>query len=72
MSLAFDRNPAEALSAQGLTSAEVADRLRHDGRNESPQERKRGAFRIIMEAVREPMLAASASRRSDQSLSTVP
>lgn len=72
MSLAFDRNPAEALSAQGLTSAEVADRLRHVGRNELTQERKRGSFRIIMEAVRGPMLAASASRRSDQSLATSP
>jgi Ca2+-transporting ATPase len=30
--------------------------LRRDGRNELAQERKRGPFRIILEAVRDPML----------------
>ncbi len=46
----------EATAAHGLTAAEAAARLLRDGRNELPQERQRGIFRIVLEAVREPML----------------
>ncbi len=41
---------------QGLTAAEAAARLLRDGRNELPQERQRGMARIVLDAVREPML----------------
>ncbi len=41
---------------QGLTAAEAAARLLRDGRNELPQERQRSPFRIVLEALREPML----------------
>jgi Ca2+-transporting ATPase len=47
---------AEATAENGLTAADAAARLTEDGRNELPQERQRGPFRIILEAVREPML----------------
>jgi Ca2+-transporting ATPase len=46
-------NPAPQ---QGLTATEAAARLQQDGRNELPQERRRGPLRIVLEAVREPML----------------
>ena len=45
-----------ALPGQGLTAADAAARLLRDGRNELPQERQRSPFRIVLEAVREPML----------------
>jgi Ca2+-transporting ATPase len=50
------RDRAEALPDQGLTAADAAARLKQDGRNELPQERQRGPFRIVLDAVREPML----------------
>ncbi len=56
MSLTIDRVPAEAGRTQGLTSAEAAERLLRDGRNALPMDRQRGPFRIILEALREPML----------------
>ena len=56
MSLTTDRAPAVALPEPGLTAADAATRLRQDGRNELPQERQRSPFRIVLEAVREPML----------------
>lgn len=55
MSQIQDRSPAAA-PAQGLTAADAAARLLRDGRNELPQERRRSPFRIVLEAVREPML----------------
>ncbi len=56
MSLTINRTPAAIPLAQGLTSAEAAQRLLRDGRNELPQERKRGPLRIVIDALREPML----------------
>jgi Ca2+-transporting ATPase len=56
MSLTLDSKPASAPPAQGLTSAQAQERLLRDGRNELPQERQRGPFRIIWDALREPML----------------
>ncbi|PKU24381.1 ATPase [Telmatospirillum siberiense] len=46
----------EAAQDLGLTAAEATARLQQDGRNELPQERQRSPFRIVLEAVREPML----------------
>jgi Ca2+-transporting ATPase len=56
MSFTLDRRPVAALPEQGLTGSDAAERLQQDGRNELPRERQRGPFRIILEAVREPML----------------
>ncbi len=47
---------ATASPDRGLTAADAAERLRQDGRNELPQERQRGPFRIVLDALREPML----------------
>ncbi|MTV31675.1 HAD-IC family P-type ATPase [Rhodoblastus acidophilus] len=47
---------AETAADQGLTAAEAADRLRQDGPNLLPQDHQRGPFRIIVDALREPML----------------
>jgi Ca2+-transporting ATPase len=43
-------------SIDGLTAAVAAERLRSDGLNELPQERNRSPARIVLDAVREPML----------------
>ena len=56
MSLTLDRRPAAAIPEKGLTATDAAARLLQDGRNELPQERQRSPFRIVLEAVREPML----------------
>jgi Ca2+-transporting ATPase len=40
----------------GLTSAAAKEALRRDGPNELPQSAQRGPFRIVLEAMREPML----------------
>ncbi|MFY8096126.1 MAG: cation-translocating P-type ATPase [Niveispirillum sp.] len=40
----------------GLGAAEAAKRLSQDGRNELPQERQRTTARIVLDALREPML----------------
>jgi magnesium-transporting ATPase (P-type) len=56
MSVTLDRPPVADSPQQGLTAADAAERLRRDGRNELPQERQRTVFRIVLEAVREPML----------------
>jgi Ca2+-transporting ATPase len=40
----------------GLSSAEAAERLKHDGPNELPQEHSRTLRGIIVDALREPML----------------
>ena len=56
MSATVNRRPTADASEQGLTTEDAAERLRRDGRNELPQERQRGPFRIVLEAVREPML----------------
>ena len=56
MSLMLDRRPVADVPQQGLTAADAAERLHRDGRNELPQERQRSPIRIVLEAVREPML----------------
>lgn len=43
-------------NATGLSSQEAARRLHDHGANELPQERRRGPFRIVIDALREPML----------------
>lgn len=40
----------------GMSTGEAALRLARDGRNELPQERQRTAIRIVLDALREPML----------------
>ena len=56
MSVTLDRRPEAVVPEQGLTAEDAAERLRRDGRNELPQERQRSPFRIVLEALREPML----------------
>ncbi len=46
----------DATAGQGLTAADAAARLARDGRNELPQEHQRSPARIVLEALREPML----------------
>ncbi len=46
----------DATTRQGLTAADAAARLAQDGRNDLPQERQRGVARIVLDALREPML----------------
>jgi Ca2+-transporting ATPase len=41
--------------AQGLTLAQVAERLARDGRNELPQSEARGPLTLLVEVVKEPM-----------------
>ncbi len=41
----------------GLTPAEAAARLATDGPNELPRARRRSSFRIVLDVLREPMLA---------------
>ncbi len=42
---------------QGLTNDEASARLARDGYNELPLAKRRTAFRIVLEVIREPMLA---------------
>ena len=61
--VAADAHPAEACEAEdptrrfGLSSDEAARRLRAEGHNELPRPERRTAFRIVLEVLREPMLA---------------
>lgn len=48
--------PSPETGPTGLGVAAAAERLRRDGPNELPRERRRGPFRIVLDAVREPML----------------
>ncbi|WP_298224310.1 cation-translocating P-type ATPase [Acidocella sp.] len=48
--------PEPQATEQGLTSAEATTRLRQDGPNELPQDRRRRLPRIVLDAVQEPML----------------
>ncbi len=48
---------AEPATLSGLTQAEAARRLAADGANELPQTHSRSALRIVLEVLREPMLA---------------
>ena len=56
MSLTLNADAATTPPERGLSASEASDILRRDGPNELPQEHKRGRFRIILDAVREPML----------------
>ena len=53
-------SPVPKISAgsaeDGLSAADAAERLTRDGRNELPQERRRGILQIIVGSLREPML----------------
>ncbi len=50
-------SPSSAdLSTDGLSAVTAAGRLRRDGPNDLPQEARRGPARIVIDAVREPML----------------
>ncbi|MBW6506815.1 MAG: cation-translocating P-type ATPase [Rhodobacteraceae bacterium] len=49
------RDPQEPF--QGLSAAEAAARLLREGANELPRARRRGPARIVLEVLREPMLA---------------
>ncbi|PKL60392.1 MAG: ATPase, partial [Methanomicrobiales archaeon HGW-Methanomicrobiales-4] len=42
-------------SVKGLSSAEVADKIRIEGYNELPEAHKHGIFDIIFDVIREPM-----------------
>ena len=46
-----------AQSRQGLTQAEAQSRLAAEGFNELPRARRRSPLRIVLEVLREPMLA---------------
>jgi P-type Ca2+ transporter type 2C len=48
---------ADKLSAQGLSTFDAESRLRRDGHNELPRPDQRTFFRIVVEVIREPMLA---------------
>jgi Ca2+-transporting ATPase len=56
VSLTVNPEPVTTSQECGLTASEASERLRRDGRNELPQERQRGPLRIVLDAVREPML----------------
>jgi Ca2+-transporting ATPase len=56
MTVTVGQEAALTASERGLTAIEAAERLRDDGRNELPRERQRGPLRIVLDAVREPML----------------
>jgi Ca2+-transporting ATPase len=45
------------IPVQGLSETEAQDRLRSEGYNELPRSDQRTAFRIVLEVMREPMLA---------------
>ena len=53
-------SPVPKISAgsaeDGLSAADAAERLTRDGRNELPQERRRGILHIIVGSLREPMV----------------
>src|SRR5471030_1976008 len=50
-------DPSSSASIRGLSEAEVQARLKTEGYNELPRPDRRTPLRIILEVVREPMLA---------------
>lgn len=48
-------NPIDVKNLQGLSEAEVAERLRTEGYNELPSAKRRSILMIALEVVREPM-----------------
>jgi P-type Ca2+ transporter type 2C len=50
-------NPSSFVSIRGLSEAVVQARLKTEGYNELPRPHRRTPLRIILEVVREPMLA---------------
>lgn len=57
MTLSITKPQGSAPSHQGLTQAEAEARLAAEGYNELPRARRRTPFRIVLEVLREPMLA---------------
>src|SRR4051812_18144585 len=58
----MDTNLAASLSLHGLTEADAQARLEADGYNELPRANRRTAPRIVLEVLREPMLALFVGR----------
>ena len=56
MTFALSDDAPAASPEQGLTAGQASEILRRDGPNALPQDRQRGPFRIVLYAVREPML----------------
>jgi P-type Ca2+ transporter type 2C len=52
-----DRTATAYVSTPGLSEVEAQQRLKSEGYNELPRQDRRTPFRIIMEVLREPMLA---------------
>ena len=52
-----DRNVASSAMLTGLSDAEARARLAREGYNELPRGERRTVFRIVLEVMREPMLA---------------
>ena len=50
-------NPSSLVSLRGLSEADAQVRLRTEGHNELPRRERRTPLRIILEVLREPMLA---------------
>lgn len=50
-------NPSSLVSLRGLSEADAQVRLRTEGHNELPRRERRTLLRIILEVLREPMLA---------------
>jgi Ca2+-transporting ATPase len=48
---------SDASASNGLTAIEAAQRLAAEGRNELPAQRRRSDLRLLLEVLREPMLA---------------
>jgi Ca2+-transporting ATPase len=58
MMILVDRDPTTSPSShRGLSNAEAQTRLKTDGYNELPRANRRTPFRIVLEVLREPMLA---------------
>ena len=56
MSVALAPATPVAPPEQDLTAGAAVERLQADGPNELPQEKRRGPVRIVLEALRAPML----------------
>ena len=54
-------------SAPGLSEADAQARLKSEGYNELPRPERRTPLRIVLEVLREPMLALLHRRRPDLS-----
>jgi len=57
MTTEMPNDPSSLASVRGLGEAEVQTRLKTEGYNELPQSNRRTPLRVILEVMREPMLA---------------